>query len=189
MSIAILDDGGLALNGTPLPDVTVAGTSAGGGEATIDSQQHEGGTGADHVFDGWADRKLRLRLLLTEERDGGRERYLRLAELNDAARALDGEAPLIYRVSGGVPEALGVSRAILVNIADVDDTTEEDALRCTLVLLQVDPDDNVYQRQAAAAAEAATTAEAAGTVDAQELQPSNDDETFLQSLEQQLEDN
>ncbi len=190
MSIALLDDGGLALNGSPMPEVTVQGTSAGGGEATIDSQQHEGGSGADHVFDGWADRKVRIRLILTEEQDGGRDRYARLAELVDASRALDGEAPRIYQVVGGVAGALRVSRALITNVDDVDDTNEEDTLRCTLVLLQVDPDDNVYQRQAAAAAEAASTAVAAGTTDAasQGLQPTADDEAYLQSLEQQLGD-
>ena len=190
MSIAILDDGGLALNGTPMPEVIVAGTSAGGGEATIDSQQHEGGTGADHVFDGWADRTLRIRLLLTEEFDGRRERYGRLAALNAAARALDGEVPHTYEISGGVAAALGVTRALLKNVADVDDTTEDDTLRCTLVLLQVDPDDKVVQAQAEAAAAAATPAEAAPSASAAEqtAQPSADDTAYLQSLEQQLLD-
>ena len=85
-SIAILPDGTLALNGTPMPQVTVVAMGAGDGSATIDSQQHEGGSASTHDFDGWKEWTLRLDLVITEEVDGGRARYDDLAALRAAQR-------------------------------------------------------------------------------------------------------
>lgn len=151
-SIHVRGDGMLVLNGTPMPHVHVVGASGSGGKATFDSQQHEGGSGADHVFDGWEDWTLKLRLEIIEERAGGRARYADLAALRRAQRALDGELPVKYLLTGALVEALGVSRALIAAIDDLDDSAEEDSLWLTMTLLETDPIDNTIQQQAAAAA-------------------------------------
>lgn len=151
-SLHVRADGMLVLDGTPMPHVMVMGTAGTGGKATFDSQQHEGGSGADHVFDGWEDWTLRLRIEITEERAGGTARYADLAALRSAQRALDGELPAAYLLTGALPQALGVGRVFITAIDDVDDSSEEDSLWLTMTLLEIDPLDNAVQQQAAAAA-------------------------------------
>ena len=148
-SIRVHSNGMLELGGTPMPRVMVVGTSASGGKATLDSQQHEGGTGAEHVFDGWEDWTLKLRLEITEPRDGGTGRYADLAVIRQAQRALDGELPAAYHLTGPLPEALGVSRVLITAIDELDDDSEEDSLWLTVTLLETDPPDHAIQQQAA----------------------------------------
>ena len=152
-SLHVRRDGMLVLDGAPMPNVMVVATAGSGGKATFDSQQHEGGTGADHVFDGWEDWTLKLRLEITEERAGGAGRYADLAALRRAQRALDGELPVAYLLTGGLPQALGVSRVLITAIDDLDDSSEEDSLWLTLTLLETGPLDHTVQQQAAAAAD------------------------------------
>lgn len=153
-SIHVRRDGMLVLDGTPMPQVFVVSASASGGKATLDSQQHEGGTGAQHIFEGWEDWTLKLRVEISESRAGGRGRYADLATLRRAQRALDGELPVTYLLTGDLPEALGVSRAMLTAIDDLDDDSAEDSLLLTMTLLETDPPDQAVQQQAAARAAA-----------------------------------
>lgn len=153
-SINVAADGILELDGTPLPNVMVTAAAGAGGKAKLDSQQREGATGADHVFDGWEDWELRLALEISEPREGGSERYAALAALRQAQRRLDGELPAAYLLTGRLPQALGVSNVIITALEDVDDDSGRDAIWVTLVLLETDPIDNTVQQQAAARAAA-----------------------------------
>ena len=151
-SIHVAANGILELDGTPLPNVVVTAAAGAGGKAKLDSQQREGATGADHVFDGWEDWELRLALEISEPRDGGSERYAALAALRQAQRRLDGELPAAYLLTGRLPQALAVSSVLITAIEDLDDDSGRDAIWLTLVLLETDPVDNTVQQQAAARA-------------------------------------
>lgn len=147
MAVITIERGFLQIDGSEAL-MRVSDTRIGGGEMRIDIVQPEGTSESEAVFDGWAVWTVAVALELLEQRDGGRGRYGTLALIRAAARQRrDDGKPEQHTFTGDLARALEVDRVLIRGLDPIRDSTEDDTLRLTLSLSQVDPRIGIELRQ------------------------------------------
>ena len=165
-AIRIDGDGHLRIDGAAAM-MRVASTRIGGGGMSLDVVQPEGTSESEPVFDGWAVWTAQLKLELLEELEGARARYDALASLEALAREEQGEVPVEHSFAGHLARAMKIDRVLVTSLDPIEDSIDDDTLRVTMALLQVDPRlaRALAQRRAQAAEAEQSAAQASETVD------------------------
>jgi len=116
------------------------------GEMVIDKAKAEGASGQQKTFSGFDDSGISLSLLLTEEEDGGYQRYTNLGEINRAFKALENGVPLIYTFNGPLFSAMNIRHGLFKGLS-IDDSGDSDALTVSLKFEEHDPLVSIIQEQ------------------------------------------
>ena len=137
-AIRIDGDGHLRIDGAAAM-MRVLSTRIGGGEMSLDVVQPEGTSESVAVFDGWAVWTAALKLELLEELGGARARYDALASLEALAREEQSEVPVEHSFAGHLARAMKIERVLITSLDPIEDSIDDDTLRVTMSLRQVDP--------------------------------------------------
>ncbi|MCY4377337.1 MAG: hypothetical protein OXC31_26560 [Spirochaetaceae bacterium] len=159
----------------------VESTKITGGAASIVTIKPEGTSESEATFDGLRVRQVALGVLVHDR--GGTSRYDAVAAIAAMARKLRADVPERHDLEGPLTDAVGVKRVICLSMDPVDETSEADEVRLSLLLEEVDPTVALRARDAATAAQAnaQATADAQAAASAEALAPSTSDESRLET--------
>ena len=165
MLVEVGSDRALRIDGVDSGLVTA--TKVTGGAASIVTVKPEGTSDTEATFDGWKVRHVALGVLI-HPRPGveASDVYTSLATVAATAREERDDVPEQHVLKGPLTSAMGIARVICLSLDPVEETSDNDGIRLSLLFEEVDP--------AVALRAASATAAAGGAAPSDPKDPAED---------------
>ena len=124
----------------------VKATDITGGGASVVRVKPEGESDVENTFDGWEVRTVTMQVLIHPRE--GEDRYAVLARVEAMSRQENADGvPEQHTLSGPLTDARGIGRVICLSLDPVKETSDDDGIRLSLTLEEVDPRVQWQRRQ------------------------------------------
>lgn len=148
-SLQVSDAGTLLIDGAWRP-IAVRAQRVSGGDLDIETRRPEAGSSVEHEISGWDVRDVDLNLLIYNPDESAAEQWGHLAALREAQFRQESQLPVVWSLSGPLPDALDLRHALITSLSDIEATDGGDGITCRLKLRETDPTIGLVQAQAAA---------------------------------------